>query len=174
MLTHSVVIGRVAKPHGVRGGVSIQVHTDEPRRRFRVGAVVRAEHSQQPLTLASVAWPSGRLVVSFVGLTTRDAVEPLVGVWLAADVPADETPDDPDEYYDRQLIGLDVQRPDGAVAGRVVDVTHGGAQDLLVVRTSSGDKLVPFVAALVPLVDVAAGRLVVADYPGLLFDEPEH
>ena len=90
---------------------------------------------------------------------------------LHVEVPADATPDDPDEFYDHQLVGLavhDVDDVDGDPLGEVVRLLHG-AQDLLVVRTPEGrEALVPFVAALVPEVDLAAGRVVVADRPGLV------
>jgi 16S rRNA processing protein RimM len=83
-------------------------------------------------------------------------------------VPAEESPEDPEEFYDHQLVGLAVEDLEGRPLGEVNAVLHG-AQDLLQVRTPDGrDALVPFVAALVPEVDVAGGRLVVADRPGLL------
>ena len=74
---------------------------------------------------------------------------------LHADVAADESPDDPEEYYDHQLVGLSAEDPEGRSLGEVTDVLHG-AQDLLQIRTPDGrDALVPFVAALVPEVDLA-------------------
>ena len=83
-------------------------------------------------------------------------------------MPADATPDDPDEFYDHQLVGLAVVDLDGRSIGEVTGVVHG-AQDLLEVRAADGrPTLVPFVAALVPEVDLAAGRVVVADRPGLV------
>jgi 16S rRNA processing protein RimM len=88
-------------------------------------------------------------------------------------VPADERPDDPDEFYDHQLVGLAAEDPDGRRLGEVAAVLHG-AQDLLQIRTTDGrDALVPFVAALVPDVDLAAGRVVVADRPGLVTPFPD-
>ena len=93
---------------------------------------------------------------------------------LHATIPADETPEDPDEYYDHQLIGLSAYDVGGAALGEVTALVHGGAQDLLTIRTPEGrDALVPFVKALVPEVDLAAGRVVVADRPGLVTPLPE-
>lgn len=89
------------------------------------------------------------------------------GILLHADLPVDATPEDPDEFYDHQLVGLTAHDLDGSVLGEVVALVHGGAQDLLTIRTTDGrDALVPFVKALVPEVDVAGGRIVVADRPG--------
>ena len=87
---------------------------------------------------------------------------------LRAEVAADETPADPEEFYDHQLVGLAAYDVDGAHLGEVAGLVHG-AQDLLRVRTNDGrEALVPFVAALVPEVDVAGGRVVIADRPGLV------
>ncbi len=83
-------------------------------------------------------------------------------------------PEDPEEFYDHQLVGLAVSTTDGDAVGEVSDVIHGASQDLLAVRTADGrEVLVPFVSALVPVVDVPGGRLEVADRPGLLTPLPD-
>ena len=177
-----VVVGRVGKPHGVRGEVTVDVRTDEPERRFAAGTTLRAEPpkgSANPLramTVRSSRWHQSTLLVVFEELADRNAAEAARGIVLHANVPADATPDDPDEYYDRQLIGLAAYDLDGGVLGEVSALVHGGAQDLLTIRTPDGrDALVPFVAALVPEVDLEARRVVIADRPGLVTpfdDEP--
>jgi 16S rRNA processing protein RimM len=114
------------------------------------------------------------LLVAFDELSDRTAAESARGVVLRAVVPLDETPEDPEEFYDHQLEGLAAYDVDGTHLGEVTAVVHGGAQDLLRLRTTDGrDVLVPFVAALVPEVDLAAGRVVVADRPGLVRPLPE-
>jgi 16S rRNA processing protein RimM len=88
---------------------------------------------------------------------------------LVAAVDADEVPEDPEEFYDHQLVGLRVLTTGGHEVGRLVEVVHGSAQDLLVVTTADDrEVLVPFVRELVPVVDVPGGRVEVADRPGLL------
>ena len=175
-----VVVGRIGRPHGIRGEVSVEPRTDEPDRRFVTGArlLVRtaAGASGAPaydaLTVGSVRWHQDRLLVGFTEVPDRTAAEGARGLLLAVLVDADESPADPDEYYDHQLVGLRVITTDGRDVGEVTEVLHSAAQDLLVVRREGReDALVPFVTALVPEVDVAAGRLLVADRPGLL--EPE-
>lgn len=173
-----VLVGRIGKPHGVRGEVTIDVRTDEPERRFAVGTVLRArtpagDHpAGAPAGLLSVAgtrWHQQRLLVSFDEAPGRTEAEALRGTLLLVDLAADAAPEDPEEYYDHQLAGLTVTDVSGDVLGEVVAVQHGAAQDLLVVRTPDGrSPLVPFVAALVPEVDLERGRLVVADRPGLI------
>ncbi len=175
-----VTVGRIGRPHGVRGEVTVDVRTDEPQRRFVAGAVLTARPpagSRSGLTSLTVtgARPhSGTLLVSFAELPDRTAAEAARGIILMATVDAEERPEDPDEYYDHQLVGLAVYDDTGAPRGAVTGVNHGGGQDLLTIRTSDGrDALVPFVKALVPEVDLDAGRLVVADRPGLLTPLPE-
>ena len=167
--TIEVVVGRVVKAHGVRGDVVVELHTDEPKRRFAPGTVLSLADAR--LTVRATRAHGERLVVTFTELTTRDAAEAIVGAELVGVVQSDAMPDDAAEFYDRHLVGLEVHRPDGTMAGVVEDVVHGPAQDILVVATEAGQRLVPFVAALVPSIDLKAGRLVVADVPGLLDDE---
>jgi 16S rRNA processing protein RimM len=174
-----VVVGRVGKPHGLCGEVTVEVRTDEPDRRFAVDATLRADRpsgSPAPwaaLTVEATRWHQSTLLVRFAELGDRTAAESARGLLLHADVPADESPDDPDEFYDHQLVGLAAEDLEGRRLGEVTAVLHG-AQDVLQIRTPDRrDALVPFVAALVPEVDVAGGRVVVADRPGLVAPFPE-
>ena len=175
-----LVVGRIGKPHGVRGEVTVDVRTDEPERRFAPGARLRAEpprHSGAALrevTVARTRWHQSTLLVTFEELTDRTSAEAARGLVLHATVDAAATPEDPDEFYDHQLVGLTAHDVSGTVLGEVTALVHGGAQDLLVIRTPEGrEGLVPFVKALVPEVDLAGGRVVVADRPGLVTPLPE-
>ncbi len=139
----------------------------------RPAATRRPPRRVADLEVASVREHQGRLLVRFDGFADRDGAETLRGTLLHTSVPADETPEDPDEFYDHQLVGLRAEDLDGHHLGEVVRVVHG-AQDLLEVRTPQGHHgLVPFVAALVPEVDVPGGRVVVADRPGLVTPFPD-
>jgi len=169
-----VVVGVVGRAHGIRGDVTIDVRTDEPERRFAVGEVLRAEDSPRRFTVTSAREHSGRLLVHFDELPDRTAAEAARGTVLVADVDPDELPEDEDEFYDRQLVGLDVRAADGILVGTVTAVLHLLSQDTLEVRTSNGStRLIPFVSAVVPVVDLARGELHLADLPGLLVDEDE-
>lgn len=183
-----VVVGRLGRPHGVRGELTVELRTDEPERRFAPGARLllrraptgpgrSAGPAPGSLTVAATRWHQDRLLVSFEELADRDRAEAARGWLLAVTVSPGEAPEDPEEYYDHQLVGLRVTTTDGRPVGTVGEVLHSGAQDLLVVRRDGReDALVPFVTALVPEVDVAGGRLLVADRPGLLEpleDRPE-
>jgi len=165
-----VVVGRVGRAHGIRGDVAVDVRTDEPDLRFGKGAVLAA--AGRSLTVSGTRWHSGRLLVTFAEVADRTAAEGLRGTLLEAEVDADALPTDADEFYDRQLIGLEARTVGGQVVGEVASVVHHGEQDTLVIgRETGADVLVPFVAELVPTVDLAGGFLAIADVPGLI--DPE-
>jgi 16S rRNA processing protein RimM len=165
-----IVVGVIGRPHGVRGEVAVELRTDEPERRFTPGQVLGEEGGTRHFTVRSVRDHSGRLLVKFAELVDRAGAEAARGTLLTAAVQADERPAEPGTYYDRQLIGLRATTPDGAEVGSIRSVLHLPAQDVLEIETAAGPRLVPFVAALVPDVDLEAGRLTVVDVAGLLDD----
>ncbi|HLK00269.1 MAG TPA: ribosome maturation factor RimM [Streptosporangiaceae bacterium] len=179
-----VIVGRVGRPHGIRGELVVAVRTDEPDARFAAGATVEAEQ-HGTLTIARSRWHSGQLLVAFTGINDRTEAAGLSGVWLSVDTERLPPPEDPDEFRDHELIGLAVRTVAGEPVGVVSDVLHYG-QDLLVVRPTQSAQdaqgtygaqhecLVPFVKAIVPEVNVADGVLVIDPPPGLLeLDEAE-
>ncbi|MDP9392984.1 MAG: ribosome maturation factor RimM [Actinomycetota bacterium] len=166
-----LVIGRIGRAHGVRGDVTVEVRTDDPERRFATGARLRTEPDRGPLVVADARVHSGRLLVTFEGVRDRTAAEALRGTVLVVDVDPDETPEDPEEFYDHQLVGLRAVTRDGDAVGEVVDVLHLPAQDVLVVARDGREVLVPFVAAIVPDVDLAAKHVVLDPPEGLLDDD---
>lgn len=171
-----VVVGRIGRPHGVKGAATIEVRTDEPDKRFAVGARLLTD-SGLDLTVASATWHSGRLLVTFEGYEDRTAVEQLRNALVSVDRPADERPEDPEEFYDSDLEGCEVVvdggdpdgDPGGAAIGVVREVSHLPGQDLLVVATpDEREVLIPFVSAFVPQIDVSAKRIVITPPEGLL------
>jgi len=166
-----VLIGVVTRAHGVRGEVVVEARTDEPELRFAAGATARIENQQRTLTVDGARDHGGRLLVRFREISDRNAAEALRGSRLVVDVDPADRPAEPEEYYDRQLIGLTVLDAAGAEVGRVTGVAHLPAQDLLEIDASGAERLVPFVADLVPEIDLARGLLRLADVPGLLSDD---
>lgn len=171
-----VVVGRVGRAYGLRGEVYVAVRTDEPEQRFTAGSTLRTDRElHAALTVRSTRWQGPRLVMAFDQVADRSAAEALRGALLLTDIPADARPADPEEYYDHQLVGLTVERPDGTRVGAVTEVLHLPAQDVLVVHTDPGDDvLVPFVSAVVPVVDLASGHVTLDDPPGLLEQDAAH
>lgn len=167
----TVVVGRIGRAHGIKGEVSVEPRTDEPERRFAVGNVLAGRGSDgvvRSYTVTGMRWHSGRLLLRFADVADRTRAEVIRGTLLEVDVDATEPPADPDEYYDHQLVGLRVETASGREIGTIDTIVHGPLQDLLVIKTDDGEAMVPFVEALVPTVDVAAGLVVVIEQPGLL------
>lgn len=177
-------VGRIVRPHGIRGEVIVELRTDEPEERFAPGKVLVTDPGAVPskgtdpaayqvperLTIEEVRAHLGRLIVGFDGIYDRNVAEALRGVLLCVDS-ADVGPlSDPDEYHDHQLVGLTAVTTAGETLGEVARVDHAPASDLLVLRRPEGrTALVPFVKAIVPEVDLAGGRVIV-DPPEGLFD----
>ncbi len=169
-----VTVGRIGKPHGIRGSVTIAVLTDEPERRFVVGeSVVTDPPGAADLVISGYKWHSGRLLMDFEGVTDRNGAEALRGLLLQVEVDQSQRPEDPEEYYDHQLVGLAVHHIDTTLLGHISEISHSPAQDLLIVQPvaeSSAEILIPFVSAMVVSVDLKDG-LVVDPPAGLLAPE---
>jgi 16S rRNA processing protein RimM len=165
-----LVVGRIGRPHGLRGEVTVELRTDSPEVRFAPGTVLQTEPVRPaPLVVAAAKWHAGRLLLSIEGVADRTAAEELRNVRLVVDVPDDERPEDPEEFYDHQLAGLRAVTVAGEEVGVVAEVLHLPAQDVLAIRRPDGrESLVPFVAEIVPDVDLAAGRVLLDPPPGLL------
>ena len=165
-----VVVGRIGRAHGIRGDVAVEVRTDEPERRFLPGATLLTDpHDAGPLVLQRARMHSGRMLAHFEQVEDRSAAERLRGVLLFIDADPRESPPDPDEFYDREVVGLQVVDAERGLIGEVTEVVHLPGQDLLAVRGEAGATvLVPFVAAFVKVVDVANGRVEVDLPHGLL------
>ncbi|MDT3331168.1 ribosome maturation factor RimM [Microbacterium sp. KSW-18] len=173
-------VGRLVKAHGLKGALKLELYTDDPDGRFVTGAVFTLQVPEsspwhgKTVTVREFKWMNSHPVVFLEGIDDRSAAESLVRaiLWIEQDASAPVVEDD--AWYDHQLVGLDVVR-DGDVVGKVVRVDHFPAQDLLGVQlTQDGDRevLVPFVKAIVPEVDMAAGRLIVTPPPGLFEELP--
>lgn len=149
-----LVVGRIAKSHGVTGELSVEIRTDDPDGRFAVGSVLRGRLPRgggtREFIVESVRAHTGRLLVRFVGVSDRDASDALRGTLFTVDA-ADLPPiDEPDEFYDHQLEGLAVRTQDGTVVGTVSEVLHTPGGELLSIRSPEHREiLVPFVSAIV-------------------------
>ncbi|MFC4021302.1 ribosome maturation factor RimM [Micromonospora sp. GCM10011542] len=181
-----LIVGRIGKPHGVRGEVTVEVRTDEPEARFAPGTVLRTEPGAasapvpangpgvpyrvpRELTIEASRWHQSRMLVAFDGVLDRETAEALRDTLLVVDSADVAPPEDPEEFHDHQLVGLAVVTPTGERLGEVARVDHAPSSDLLVLRRPEGrTALIPFVTAIVPEVDLAGGRIVVDPPAGLL------
>jgi len=184
-----VTVGRIGRPHGVRGDVVVGVRTDEPELRFARGSRLDTDPvGVGPLTVAGHRWHSGELLVRFEEISDRTAAAELGGTWLLVDSAVLGALDDPDEFRDGDLVGLSVRTVDGTAVGTVADVLHHGQDILVIDPVGAADParadgvaraaraaaaraeqiLIPFVKAIVPEVDIAGGVLVIDPPEGLL------
>jgi 16S rRNA processing protein RimM len=172
------LVARIGKPHGLRGEVTVQAHTDDPAARFVPGVVLATQAPAgsgvpRALTLAGARLHRDTWLLAFAEVPDRTGAEGLRGTRLflpedAATAPPVEE-DTEDGWYEEDLVGLRVEDPTGGLLGTVSGLLVGAAQDLLAVRLTDGrEALVPFVEQIVPVVDVAEGRVVVDAPPGLL------
>ena len=168
-------VGRLTKAHGLKGAIKIELFTDAPERRFTPGSVFSLQvptaspwHGKT-IELIELKWYNSHPVAFFKDVTDRSQAETLIKAILWIDHDMAEASDEEDAWFDHQLVGLKVMR-DGVQVGTLTQVDHFPAQDLLTVKTSSGDVLVPFVKAIVASVDIEAGTMTVTPPLGL-FEE---
>ncbi|TFD73557.1 ribosome maturation factor RimM [Cryobacterium gelidum] len=176
--TQQLRVGRLTKAHGLKGAIKLELFTDDPGRRFVPGAVFTLQvptgstwHGKT-IELVELRWYNQHAVGFFKDVVDRSAAETLAKaiLWIDADVA--EQSDEEDAWYDHQLIGLAVVR-DGVRIGTIGRLEHLPAQDLLIVKTPTGDVMIPFVKAIVPSVDVKNGLITITPPPGLLEELPE-
>ncbi|MEV8343530.1 ribosome maturation factor RimM [Streptomyces niveus] len=167
-----LVVARIGRAHGIKGEVTVEVRTDEPELRLGPGAVLATEPaSTGPLTVETGRVHSGRLLLRFAGVGDRTGAEALRNTLLIAEVDPQDMPEDPDEYYDHQLMDLDVVLADGTEIGRITEITHLPSQDLFIVERPDGTEvMIPFVEEIVTEIDLVEQRAVIDPPPGLIDD----
>ncbi len=162
-----MIVGRVGKPHGLKGDVFVFPHTDHPDR-FAPRSELFVDG--RTVTVASSRTAEGRLIVRFSHITGRQQAEAIRGSFVTIPESARRSLDD-DEWWPDELVGLRVLDHAGEPRGEVIDFVEGVAQDRLLVRVEGFEVEVPFVKAVVPEVDVDAGHIRLANIEGLLSPE---
>ena len=170
-------VGRLLKAHGLKGAIKLELYTDSPNERFHKGAVLELQVPDtspwfgKTVTVSELKWFNTNAVLFLEGISDREGAESLIKAILLVEQPLDVSPAEPDAWYDHQLIGLKVVR-DGVEIGEIARVDHLPAQDLLAIKVSDREVLLPFVGKFVPKVDVEAGLIEITP-PGGLFEEIE-
>jgi 16S rRNA processing protein RimM len=163
-----VVVGRIARPHGLRGDVIVNPETDFVDERFRAGADVwvRSAAGERRLTIAAARMQGSRPVIAFDGLSRLEDVEAMAGLELR--IPEEALrPLAPGRYYEHQLVGCAVETTDRAAVGRVVRV-EGAGGSRLVVESPRGEVLIPLAVDICVEIDVAGKRIRIDPPDGLL------
>lgn len=164
-----VLVGRIARPHGIRGHVIVTPETDFVEDRYRAGATfwTRSDRGDELLTVSTARVQNGRPVVGFEGFSTIEDVERLAGLDLR--VPESELrPLADGVYYHHELVGCVVETGDGTRIGEVTRVDGGVGASLLSIDSPRGEVLVPLVADICVEVDIVGRRIRVEPPEGLL------
>ena len=163
------VVGRIARPHGLRGEVIVNVETDFPEQRFQPGAelfIARGEE-MEPLTLTGVRFHQGRPIVSVAGFDGIDAAQPLAGLELR--IPAEQLVQLPaGMIYHHDLVGCQVETGAGQLVGIVTDVDGSAGVSRLVVMSGDDEILIPFASEICTTIDADGKRIVIEPPEGLL------
>lgn len=172
MTTAQICVARIGAPHGVRGQVRLWTFTEDPYAALGYGPL-RTRDGKRTFEIDDVREAKGHLVATLKGVSDRDAAAGLNGVELY--VARDALPDTEDgEYYHADLIGLAAVSAAGEPIGRVLAIHNFGAGNIIEIAPASGaTMLLPFTDAVVPVVDLAAGHVVI-ELPGeIIGDDPE-
>lgn len=160
-------VGWIVKPHGIRGEVAVELLTGFPGRFAPIERVYLNEDNPRPVRVEGVRFHKGRALLKLEGYDDRTAVEVLRGEMVL--VPVEEAmPLGPDEYYQEDLIGLEVWTADGERLGEVVDILETGANDVFVVHGERGEILLPAIGDVVQLIDLEENRMIVKLLEGLI------
>ncbi|MEU0246678.1 ribosome maturation factor RimM [Streptomyces sp. NPDC006235] len=170
-----LVVARIGRAHGIKGEVTVEVRTDEPELRLAPGAVLATDPAAAgPLTIETGRVHSGRLLLRFEGVSDRTGAEALRNTLLIAEIDPEELPEGEGEYYDHQLIDLDVVTADGTEVGRITEISHLPTQDLFIVERPDGSEvMIPFVEEIVAEIDLEEQKAVITPPPGLIDDRAE-
>ena len=163
------IVGRIARTHGLRGEVIVNIETDFPEERFRPGAelfIARGEE-MEPLTLTSVRFHQGRPIVGVAGFDGIDAAQPLAGLELR--IPAERLVRLPaGMFYRHDLIGWRVETSAGRPVGIVKDVDGTAGVSRLVIASGDDEILIPFASEICTAIDADRKRIVIEPPEGLL------
>jgi 16S rRNA processing protein RimM len=167
-------VGRLVKAHGLKGAIKLELYTDSPDQRFRSGQVLElqvpetSEWFGKTVTVSELRFYNQSPVLFLEGIENRSKAETLIKAILLIEIELDKLPEEPEAWYDHQLLGLEAL-VENTVVGKVIRVDHLPAQDLLAIETTTGEVLVPFVKQIVPTVDISKGQIIL-DPPAGLFE----
>jgi 16S rRNA processing protein RimM len=155
-----LLVGRIGRAHGIHGEATIEVRTDEPDKRFAIGAKVLTD-ARCELTISSNRNHNGILLLGFESVIDRKGIDELRDTLMYSEIDIDAPGVDDDDFHVLQLIGCTAFLESGEKFGDVSDVINLPGQDLLAIATASGEVFIPFVHQLVPVVDVKNRRMTV-------------
>jgi 16S rRNA processing protein RimM len=162
-----LVIGRVIRPHGIRGDLRVESHTDNLERFSWIEKVYLNEDDGEPLLVEKVRFHQNRVLLKLKGVEDRNAAESLRHSWLY--IPMDEAiPLEEDEYFLYQLIGLKVVNQDGDVLGEISDVLETKANNVFIVKDDEHEHLIPDIPEVIKEINFANNIMKIDEFPGLI------
>jgi len=168
-----VRVAKIGAAHGLRGEVRLFVDADDPLAVGKLGAL-EDESGARQFRIASLRAAKDHLLVRFDGVSDRTSAERLTNMELF--VPRERLPKqkDKDSFYQIDLVGLRVEKADGAALGTIAAVQNFGAGDLLEIAPEQGGHTfyIPFADPFVPTVDIEGGRVVI-ELPDDIFEMPD-
>jgi len=165
-------VGRLVKAHGLKGAIKLELYTDSPDQRFQPGQVLElqvpetSEWFGKTIKVLELRFYNQSPVLFLEGIDDRSKAETLIKAILLIETDVDALPEEPEAWYDHQLVGLKAL-VGGEIVGSVARVDHLPAQDILAIETANGEVLVPFVKQIVPEVNVALGQVTLTPPDGL-------
>lgn len=167
--TTQLSIGRIVGASGLRGDVRLRIWTHFPERIPRLERVY-LEGEERPRRLLGARLQGDIAVLRLEGIATREAAEGLRGQIVRIDL-EQAAPLGEDEYYQFQLLGIEVVDEAGESLGELVEIIETGANDVYVVRGSRGETLLPALRSVILDVDLERGRMTVR--PPLYYEDTE-
>ena len=162
-----LVIGRITKPHGVKGEVRVEIHTELPERFTWLDQVYLGKDEPRPVSVESVRFHRGQALLKIDGYNSRQDAAELRSMWLQ--VPYDEgIPLEEGEYYLFEAVGLAVYTDEGDYLGKVTEVIETRANNVFAVQGPQGEILLPEIAEVIQEIDFDSRRVTVHLLPGLI------
>ena len=170
----AILVGRVSGAFGIKGELRLAAFTEEPLALLRYRRLLR-EDGRLVLTLTGGRAVKSDVIARAAEVESREQAEALRGVRLYVPRSALPPPEDEDEFYLADLVGLAAVSPEGERLGRVAAVLNHGAGDILEIDPGAGRPtlLYPFTREVVPAVDVTGGRLTLIPPPEIEADDPQ-
>lgn len=169
-----LVIGKLRRPHGLRGELLMEVITDFPER-IQPGVIVYAGDAHQPLRVQKRRLHNDGLLIAFEGVMDSEKIQELRNCLVYVRI--DDRPNLPQgDYYHHQILGLNVVDENGAPLGRVVEILETGANDVLVIaqEEKNGNFLLPYIDSVVRSIDLIGGRITVHLLPGIVSESQQN
>ena len=164
-----ILIGRVSKPHGIKGGIRAISYADSPDIYREIPCIYlkKKDNTTRSLKISSVSTVKGAVILNFEEIKDRNSLEEILGCELYIERSFLPPPSE-DEYYHIDLIGLDVITTKGQGLGKICEVMQTGGNDVFVVKSGKEEHLVAAIKDVIVEVDIDGGKVIIEEMKGML------